>query len=93
MTGHWPTKRIAVFAYPDANSLDVVGPLQVFASATRYMRRFMAADDPARRIDYRTGIIAPTADWTCRPFNPSMLERSASARRRLTATPSRSFSW
>ena len=57
----WTTKRVAVFAYPDANSLDVVGPLQVFASATRYMRRFMAADDPAPRIAYRAEIIGPAA--------------------------------
>jgi len=56
-----PTRRIAVLAYPDANSLDVVGPLQVFASASRYMRLFLAADDPAPRIDYVTEIIGPTA--------------------------------
>ena len=29
----WPARHIAILAYPDANSLDVVGPLQVFASA------------------------------------------------------------
>jgi len=57
----WPTKRIAVLAYPDANSLDVVGPLQVFASANRYMRRYMAADDPGPRISYVTEILGPTA--------------------------------
>ncbi len=55
----WPIKRIAVLAYPDANSLDAVGPLQVFASASRYMRQFMAADDPAPRIDYVTEILGP----------------------------------
>ncbi len=59
MTGHWTPKRIAVFAYPGANSLDVVGPLQVFASATSYLRGLTAADDLRRRIDYRTEIIAP----------------------------------
>jgi len=53
----WPAKRIAVLAYPDANSLDVVGPLQVFASAGRYMRRYMAADDPGPRISYETEVL------------------------------------
>ncbi|MDJ0950379.1 MAG: GlxA family transcriptional regulator [Alphaproteobacteria bacterium] len=57
----WPTRRIAVLAYPEANSLDVVGPLQVFASATRYMRLYMAADDPAPRISYVTEILGPRA--------------------------------
>ena len=57
----WPRRRIAVLAYPDANSLDVVGPLQVFASATRYMRQFMAADDPAPRMTYVTEILGPEA--------------------------------
>jgi transcriptional regulator GlxA family with amidase domain len=52
-----PTRRIAVLAYPDANSLDVVGPLQVFASASRYMDRFLAADDPTPRIRYVTEIV------------------------------------
>jgi len=57
----WPTRRIAVLAYPEANSLDVVGPLQVFAAASRYMRLYMPADDPAPRIDYVTEILGPQA--------------------------------
>ncbi len=57
----WSAKRIAVLAYPDANSLDVVGPLQVFASASRYMRRHIADDDPGPRISYETEILGPTA--------------------------------
>lgn len=60
-SGSWPTRHIAVLAYPDANSLDAVGPLQVFASASRYMRRFMAEDDPAPRVNYVTEILAPEA--------------------------------
>lgn len=57
----WPEKRMAVFAYPDANSLDVVGPLQVFASASRYMRHFMAENDPCPRVTYITEVIGPEA--------------------------------
>lgn len=57
----WPTRRIAVLAYPDANSLDVVGPLQVFAAASRYMRLYMPDDDPTPRIGYVTEIIGPRA--------------------------------
>ena len=40
--------RVAVLAYPGVNSLDVIGTLQVFASATRYMDRFLPARDPGR---------------------------------------------
>ena len=57
----WPRKRIAVLAYPEANSLDVIGPLQVFASATRYMKLHMAAGDRSPRIVYETEIIGPEA--------------------------------
>ncbi len=60
-TNQRPEKRIAMFAYPDANSLDVVGPLQVFASASRYMQNFMPAGDPGPRITYITEIIGPEA--------------------------------
>lgn len=59
--GRWPTRRIAVLAYPQANSLDVVGPLQVFASATRYMRHFAAGDAPGPRIAFVTEILGPEA--------------------------------
>ncbi|NJN46926.1 MAG: helix-turn-helix domain-containing protein [Candidatus Competibacteraceae bacterium] len=61
LSSRWPTKRIALLAFPGANSLDVVGPLQVFASASRYMRLYMAADDPAPRIAYVTEIVGPQA--------------------------------
>ena len=57
----WPRKRVAVLAYPDANSLDVVGPLQVFGSATRYMKRHMADEDRSPRIVYEPEIIGPKA--------------------------------
>ncbi|MEM7021434.1 MAG: DJ-1/PfpI family protein [Pseudomonadota bacterium] len=57
----WSSRRIAVLAYPDANGLDIVGPLQVFASASRYMRLFMAREDSGPRIDYVTEIIGPAA--------------------------------
>lgn len=53
-------RRIAVFAYP-GNSLDVVGPLQAFASAERYMQRFAAPDDDAPGIAYVTEIIGRVA--------------------------------
>lgn len=52
-----PIKRIAVFAYPDVNGLDVVGPLQAFASADRYMQRFAGPEDHAPNISYVTEII------------------------------------
>ncbi len=57
----WPELRIAMFAYPDANSLDVVGPLQVFASASRYMRNFIGEDEPGTCVSYVTEIIGPEA--------------------------------
>ena len=53
--------RVAVLAYPGVNSLDVIGTLQVFASATRYMDRFLPARDPGPRRAYRTEILAPAA--------------------------------
>ncbi len=65
MTGareQWPSKRIAVLAYPNVNSLDVVGPLQVFAGASRYLRLFLTEEEVAGpRIDYVTEILGPTA--------------------------------
>ncbi len=54
-------RRIAVFAYRDVNSLDVVGPLQAFASADRYMRRFLPPGETAPAITYVTQIIGRTA--------------------------------
>lgn len=57
----WLHKRVAMLAYPDANGLDVTGPLQLFASATRYMDRFLAVDDPATRVAYDTVLVAPAA--------------------------------
>ena len=54
-------RRIAVFAYPDVNSLDVVGPLQAFASADRYMRRFLPAGAPHPGIRYLTEIVGREA--------------------------------
>jgi len=37
-------RRVAVLAFPEAQSLDVIGPLEVFSSATRWLAR-----DPGRR--------------------------------------------
>lgn len=55
------TRRIAVYAYRDVNSLDVVGPLQAFASADRYMRRFLPRGAAHPGIAYVTEIIAREA--------------------------------
>lgn len=60
-SSRWPKRRVAIFAYPQANSLDVVGPLQVFASASRYMHQNMPADDRSPRIAYEPEILGPEA--------------------------------
>ncbi len=54
-------RRIAVFAYPNVNSLDVVGPLQAFASADRYMRRFLPPGTADPGIRYVTEIVGRQA--------------------------------
>ncbi len=56
-TEGWPSKRVAMLAYPDANSLDVVGPLQVFAGATRYMQFLPPGQVPGERINYQVEIL------------------------------------
>ncbi|MEQ8654652.1 MAG: GlxA family transcriptional regulator [Kiloniellales bacterium] len=56
-----PPKRIVMLAYPDANAVDVVGPLQVFAGACRYMRDTYAQTPPGEQIAYRVEIIGPSA--------------------------------
>lgn len=52
-------KKIAVLAYPEANSLDVTGPLQVFSSARRYIEKFAENDGLFSDILYETEVIAP----------------------------------
>lgn len=54
-------RRIALYAYPGVNGLDVVGPLQAFASADRYMKRFALPEDCAPALSYVTEIIGQTA--------------------------------
>ena len=51
------THRVAVFTYPDAQTLDVVGPLEVFARSARWLK-----DNGRCRNDaYRIELIAPVA--------------------------------
>ncbi len=52
-------KNIAVLAYPGANSLDVTGPLQVFASASRYMANFAEREGLFCDVSYKTEVISP----------------------------------
>lgn len=54
---NWPRKRIAMLAFPDANSLDVIGPLQVFAGASRYMQLYSAEQVPGTRMIYEVEIL------------------------------------
>lgn len=57
----WDVRRIAVFAYDEANSLDVVGPLQVFSSASRFMRLFPDELSKNPRLEYAVEIAASRA--------------------------------
>jgi transcriptional regulator GlxA family with amidase domain len=51
------TRRVAVVAYPEAQLLDVAGPLEVFASASRWLRaRGLRGDDA-----YATELLGPRA--------------------------------
>jgi len=43
--------RVAMLAYPDAQILDVVGPLEVFARASRWLRDNARRDDDAYTIE------------------------------------------
>jgi transcriptional regulator GlxA family with amidase domain len=54
-----PTRRIVVLAYPDVQMLDVTGPLEIFAAASRLLARRDGADPgpPA----YAVEIVAPEA--------------------------------
>jgi transcriptional regulator GlxA family with amidase domain len=48
------TRRVCMLAYDGANSLDVVGPLEVFSTATRYLE----LEDPAAPAPYAIEILA-----------------------------------
>ncbi|NOT32717.1 MAG: GlxA family transcriptional regulator [Candidatus Eisenbacteria bacterium] len=52
-------RRIAMLAFPDAQILDVTGPLEVFARASRWLR------DHGHRVDdaYQVEIIGLTRGW------------------------------
>jgi transcriptional regulator GlxA family with amidase domain len=55
-----------MLAYPDCNGLDVVGPLQVFASASCYAKRFENATHDLYRteiIGLQAGPFTTQADW------------------------------
>ncbi len=54
---NWPIKRIAMLAFPNANSLDIVGPLQVFAGATRYMQESAAELVPGQHVNYVVEVV------------------------------------
>ncbi|HEY1690774.1 MAG TPA: GlxA family transcriptional regulator [Polyangiaceae bacterium] len=45
------TKRIAMLAYPDVQILDVTGPLEVFARASRYLQEHHGARDEAYVVE------------------------------------------
>lgn len=52
------TRRIVMLAYPDAQMLDVTGPLEIFAAATR---RIEAGGQSHERPAYSVEIVAPEA--------------------------------
>jgi transcriptional regulator GlxA family with amidase domain len=55
-TSSSPTRRIVMLAYPDAQMLDVTGPLEIFAAATRRLE----ADGRSPELPaYSTEIVAP----------------------------------
>jgi transcriptional regulator GlxA family with amidase domain len=49
------TRKIVTLIYPDANSLDISGPLQVFSTANRLLQN----DAPKAQAAYTTEIIGP----------------------------------
>lgn len=42
-----PTRRVAVVGFPDAQTLDLTGPHEVFSGAARWLSAFASADSPA----------------------------------------------
>jgi len=52
-----PARRVAVVTYPGGQTLDVVGPLEVFAGATR----LRAHEDPAAPPPYSVEVLASAA--------------------------------
>ncbi len=58
-----PTRRIVMLAYPDAQMLDVTGPLEIFAATSRRLEAGgrEAAGRASTRPAYTTEIVAPEA--------------------------------
>ena len=53
------TRHIVMLGYPDAQILDITGPLEVFARTSRWLRDHHRVDHEAYRIE----LVAPRAGW------------------------------
>ena len=56
-------RRVALLAFPEVQSLDVIGPLEVFSSATRLLLR-----EPGQRPGYQIELLSSSGD---RPLHMS----------------------
>lgn len=50
-----PCRRIVMIAFPDAQTLDVVGPLEVFARTTRWLNDHGVTDEAAYSVEIAAG--------------------------------------